>query len=152
MASPSPRIHHQVVGKRLILAISESLDGAAKDRGLRDVNLVLGKHDIVEPDIVYVAEDQKEIIEEAYVRGVPSLVIEVLSDPRLDRVRKRDLYARYGVPEYWIADPDADRVEVYRLGADGYGKPDIIEPSDTLTFQRIPGLAIDVAAIFARND
>lgn len=152
VVSPSPRVRHQLVGARLHHAIGDALAGAARDRVIWDVNLVLGEHDIVEPDIVYVAEDQKRIIEEVFVRGVPALVIEVLSDPRLDRVLKRDLYARYRVPEYWIADPDADRIEVYRLGRDGYGKPEIIEPGDTLMYQRIPGLAIDVAAIFARND
>ena len=151
VVSPSPRIRHQMVGGRLHFAFQRQLLGPAQDRILWDVNLVLGEHDIVEPDILFVTDDQAGIVEDVYVRGIPALVIEVLSEPRLDRVRKRDLYARYGVPEYWIADPDADRIEVYRLADGAYGKPEIFEPGDTLTFEPIPGLAIDVAAVFPQR-
>lgn len=35
------------------------------------------------------------------------------------QTRERDLYARFGVPEYWVGDPAANRVEVYKLHAGG---------------------------------
>ena len=75
----------------------------------------------------------------------------VLSDPHHDRVRKRRLYARFGVPEYWIVDPDRARVEVHRLpeGADQYSGPTILEPGATLTTDLLPGLEIDVADLLA---
>ncbi len=77
-------------------------------------------------------------------------MVEVVSDPRTDRVRKRDLYARHGVPEYWVVDPDADRVEVYRLRASSYPKPSIVEPGEVLTSMSLPLLRVDVAALLAR--
>jgi Uma2 family endonuclease len=77
-------------------------------------------------------------------------VIEVVSDPALDKRIKRDLYARFGVPEYWVVDPALDQVDVYRYAEAGYGKPEILEPGDTLTTALIPGLAIDLAELFRR--
>jgi Uma2 family endonuclease len=38
----------------------------------------------------------------------------------IDRATKHQLYARHGVPYYWIADPEARAVDAYALGAGGY--------------------------------
>ena len=110
----------------------------------------LSEHDIVEPDVIVVAVDRIEIIKEKFMLGPPSLLVEVVSDPRTDRVRKRALYARSGVPEYWIVDPDADRIEVHRLEAGRYGKPKIFEPDETLTTSVLHGFALSLADLFHR--
>jgi hypothetical protein len=49
-------------------------------------------------------------------RGPPTLVVEVLSrtTTSIDRSTKRQLYARYGVPYYWIIDSVARTIEAYR--------------------------------------
>ena len=49
-------------------------------------------------------------------------MIEILSPStsRTDRVTKAQIYARYGVPAYWIVDPDEEFIEIYLLEADGY--------------------------------
>jgi Uma2 family endonuclease len=114
------------------------------------LDVILSDHDVVEPDVFFVAEGQSGIIGERNVGGVPALLIEVLSEARRDRVLKRDLYERFGVPEYWIVDGEADRVEVYRNVGGRYGKPQIFEPGDVLTLESLPGLAIDVGALLAR--
>jgi len=150
IVSPSPRTRHQEVLARLHLALGGHV---AQHGGGRvffaPYDVLFSDHDVVEPDLLFIADDQDDIITEKNVQGVPALVVEVLSQARLDRVRKRDLYARVGVPGYWIVDADADRVEVYRLRGDSYGKPEILEPGETLTYKRLPGLAIDLAALFA---
>jgi Uma2 family endonuclease len=71
-----------------------------------------------------------------------------VSDPNVDRRIKRDLYARFGVQEYWVVDPDADTVEIHRLGESGYGNPKVLGSGDTLTTPLIPGLEIDLAGFF----
>jgi Uma2 family endonuclease len=113
-------------------------------------DVVFSDQDVVEPDILFIPDDRGSIVTPKNIQGSPALVVEVVSDTRMDRVRKRDLYERFGVPEYWIVDPEADRVEVYRLAASEYGKPQILEPGETLTYGRLPGFEIDLNELFAR--
>lgn len=151
LVSAAPYRRHQVVSGRFHLVLANHL----KEHGggevyYAPVDVVLTERTVLEPDLLVVTDDQLHILTDANVQGPPALVIEILSNPRVDRVRKRDLYARYGVREYWIADHDADRVEVYRLRDGRYGKPEIFEPGDTLSTPLLPGLTIDVAEIFRR--
>lgn len=151
IVSPAPRLRHQRLCGRLHLMFGNHI--ASHGGGevfFAPADVIFSGINVVEPDLLFVSDDQLEILTEMNVQGAPALVIETVSDPRLDRVRKRDLYARFGVPEYWVVDPDADRVEVHRLGEVSYGKPEIFEPGETLTYDRLPGLQVDLQALFAR--
>jgi Uma2 family endonuclease len=88
-------------------------------------------------------------VEKKFVRPAPDLVVEVSSPStrRLELVRKRELYERFGVPEYWYVDLDADRVEIYRLDVGGYGKPRILVRGDVLKSPEVPGFALKVADV-----
>lgn len=151
LVSPSPFLRHQQVLGELYLVFRLHLSEHGGGRVFfAPADVVFSDTNVVEPDLLFVADEQQDILTEKNIQGAPALVVEVVSDTRRDRVRKRDLYARFAVPEYWIVDPDADRVEVYRLKGATYAKPEILEPGDTLTYQRLPGLVIDLAQILAR--
>lgn len=151
IVTPSPLVRHQ----RLVGFLYLRLAGHVERQGggevfLAPMDVLLSDDSVVEPDLFFVPDASAGIITRANIQGVPALVIEVLSNPRVDRVRKRDLYAEFGVPEYWIVDPDADRVEVYRLDAGRYGKPEILEAGDTLTTAAISSFSLPVGDLFAR--
>lgn len=150
VVSPSPRTRHQDLVGRLFVVFSNHVD---QHRGGRvfvsPYDVVFSDTDVVEPDVVFVADSKSTIITDANIQGVPSLLIEVVSNSRYDRIRKRDLYAKFCVPEYWIVDPDADRVEVYILETDRYAKPIIFEPGDLLTPRSLPGFQLDLAKLLA---
>ena len=80
------------------------------------------------------------------------LVVEVAGDSlRLDRQTKAALYARAGIPEYWIVNLAETTVEVLRdpdsrTGA--YGTRAVGLSGDRLAATSVPGLRIDVADIF----
>ncbi|MBI4730473.1 MAG: Uma2 family endonuclease [Acidobacteria bacterium] len=149
---PAPSTRHQRIVGRLQYAVEAHLRARGGGEVLAaPTDVVLSPHDIVQPDLVFVASARAEIVTEANIRGAPSLVAEVLSDPRTaDRTVKRDLYARFSVPEYWVVHPEADRVEVFRLGERGYGTPEILEPGETLSTPVLPGLAVDLSELFRR--
>jgi Uma2 family endonuclease len=85
-------------------------------------------------------------VERRFVRSAPDVVVEVSSPStrRLELVRKRELYERFGVPEYWYVDLDADRVEVHRLESGRFTVPEILARSDTLRSDQTPGFSIAV--------
>ncbi len=77
--------------------------------------------------------------------GPPDLVVEVSSPStrRTDVVRKRRVYEREAVPEFWFVDLDADQVHVHRLGADGtYGPPTVVLDDGVLDAVAWPGLRL----------
>jgi Uma2 family endonuclease len=71
----------------------------------------------VQPDIVVIAAARRGIIDDDWIRGAPDIVVEILSPgtQRRDRGVKLKLYDSQGVGEYWIVDPTARTVEVWRF-------------------------------------
>ena len=86
----------------------------------------------IQPDVLYVSNDRREILTDRGMDGAPDLVIEVLSPS----TRARDLgiklrrYAASGVKHYWVADPSNKTLAVRELDAEGYGEPTIYRPGE----------------------
>jgi Uma2 family endonuclease len=78
-----------------------------------DVKVIFSKKDRVMPDIVVVCDKNK--IKDGKIYGAPDLIVEVLSPGtnKYDRGYKKDMYGKYGVKEYWIADTKNRTVEIY---------------------------------------
>jgi Uma2 family endonuclease len=79
------------------------------------------------------------------------LVIEVADTTLpIDNGAKRELYARAGIPEYWIVDLTADLVRVHRRPGNGtYGAVTSVDRSGTLDIEALGGVAIPSAALFS---
>jgi len=141
-AAPSTR-HQEVVlelGARL-LAYTKVHGGKVY---VAPTDVFFTDSNVVEPDVLFVRPEHVSKVEKPFIRGAPDLVVEVSSPStrRLELVRKRELYERFGVPEYWYVDLDADRVEVYRLDAGRYGPPTLLSRAGTLETPQAPGFAI----------
>ena len=79
-------------------------------------------------------------------------MVEILSsDRRRDLVRKRQLYAAAGVPEYWIFDPVNDDATLLELRDGEYSQRDRLTAADTLTTPLLPGLSIPLADVFCHR-
>jgi Uma2 family endonuclease len=149
IVSGAPVTRHQAISIRLSAAIFNQIEATGGGHVFTaPLNVVLSPRDVVQPDLLVILDSQRDIIADTDIQGVPALLVEILSQPRMDRLRKRDLYARFAVPEYWILDPDADRVEVYRHDGTGFPKPQILERGDILEYGPLPGLRIDLSALF----
>lgn len=150
--SPSPTRRHQTVSKRLFRA----LDGIVAPRKLGEVyfapmDVILSDEDVVQPDIVYVSNARASLLAPEGIRGGPDLCVEVLSEgtQARDRKAKRVLYARHGVTEYWIVDPEANTLEVYRLQENPASPVRRLTASETLTTDLLPGFMLPLAELFA---
>ena len=121
--TPSPNLRHQELVGRLYLSLGSFLEDR-QERGrvfLSPFDVVFSFHDVVEPDLVFVAPDQLDILTDKNIQGTPALVIEILSPStrKRDRQIKYRLYERTGVREYWLVDPEGNAVTIYRRAANG---------------------------------
>ncbi len=119
--APSPR-HQRVLGN-----LNEILRQHVKARNLGEVffapiDCILSDVSIVQPDLVFLDTARLSLVSARGIEGAPTLVVEILSPGTtlLDRATKLQLYARHGVPYYWIVDPEGRTVEVYVLRAGDY--------------------------------
>ena len=148
MAAPSTR--HQDIVLRLGFAFLDHVRRTGVGRiYVAPCDVVLSDTVTVQPDVVYLSDADLHRITAPNIQGPPTLVMEVLSVPRHDLVRKRELYARFGVPEYWVVHPDADRVEVYHLAGAAYIKPVVLEAGEQLATELVPDLTLDVGELLA---
>jgi Uma2 family endonuclease len=120
---PAPGFDHQIIVGRIHVA----LDRHVRRYRLGDVvespvDVILDRERalVVQPDVVFISKDRREI-RAGRIWGAPALVVEVLSTfrRRHDRVTKARWYRQYGVRECWIVDPVARTVEVLNLASSG---------------------------------
>jgi len=148
--SAAPRVPHQGVILNLAFALKTFSDKGHFGRVVlspMDVHLPSG--DIVEPDLIFIRRENLAIIKD-WVRGVPDLLVEVLSPshPERDLIVKRGLYARNGVGEYWIIDPDDRSVQVLKLSGNRYEPAGYRKGSQELVTDLLPGMKLIVESLF----
>jgi len=78
-----------------------------------DVQLDCDDKTMVQPDLVVICDEKKDIRTRAF--GAPDFIVEIISDSNWynDVFRKRVKYQNAGVREYWIVYPNAKEVQVY---------------------------------------
>jgi Uma2 family endonuclease len=149
--TPAPTPYHQLVSRNLEFLLHRHV----RERALGEVlyapcDVVLSTTDVLQPDIFFVAADRRAIIGEKYISEAPDLVVEVLSPSTADRDTdvKTKIYARFGVKELWIVDPDAKTVAVYANSGEGFREQGLFRRGDTLRSPLLSGLAIPLDEVF----
>ena len=146
----TPNIIHQAIGVGLFRYFLIAMDRGLGWAYFAPVDVVLSDHDVVQPDLLFVLKENAHIITKANMQGAPDLVVEILSPStsRRDWNEKRDLYAKYGVRELWIADPDERVVWVMTLRDGVYGEPVMYGDTQTFSSPTLAGVAIDLREVF----
>ena len=150
LMAPAPVLAHQEVAGEVFRQVSNALLGKPCRALISPVDVRLPKQDeadelidtVVQPDVLVVCDVNK--LDRRGVRGAPDWVIEVLSPSTAghDQIRKRELYERHGVREYWLIHP-VDRVlTVYRLIEGEYGKPELYELRGETAVSVLPEIVI----------
>lgn len=85
-------------------------------------DVYLDKKNAFQPDIIYISNERMNLIKPNGLHGAPDLVIEILSpsNAKYDLEEKKDVYARSGVTEYWIINPEDNSATGYYLAGDEY--------------------------------
>lgn len=151
--NPAPVPQHQRIVANLMFAFLLHFRANRNGEVLTSpLDIVLGSDTVVQPDLNVFIGDRRQIIGKKNVQGAPDLVVEILSPStrRLDEVKKRRAYETSGVTEYWIVDPEAESVRIYRRTAATFNLATELstEEGGEITTPLLTGFTLDVAAVF----
>jgi Uma2 family endonuclease len=121
--SPTPSFYHQEISGNLYTDMHDFVKAHRLGRIVTaPQDTRLGKFNLLQPDILFISKDNKDVKIEVTVVGPPDLVVEIVSPTsiRRDYHKKKDIYEEFKVKEYWIVDPANKSVEVFTLKNDIY--------------------------------
>jgi Uma2 family endonuclease len=152
LMSPSPNALHQVISTSIYDTIKET---CAQDYIIltAPLDVIFSQIEVRQPDLVIIHRSRKSIITRRGIEGVPDVLVEILS-PTTRRRDKRDkikAYAKYGVPEYWIVDPESYTLELYLLQENGiYELVDLFGDDEAVVSTRLTCLTLTMEEIQAK--
>ena len=150
---PPPSIFHQEISLHLTLVISAFLSQKAKSLGkllFAPVEILLSNENVLEPDLLFVANERLNIIGKNRIYGAPDWVCEILSPStrKRDLTEKRELYFKYGVKEYWIVDPENLTIEVLAGGKQDFESIGIFTGDQSIISNVFTDLTLKPSLIF----
>lgn len=127
LVTAAPGLPHQrVVGELFALLRQHVRVHRLGEVFVSPVDCILSDTTVVQPDLVFLESARSSIASSRGIEGPPTLAVEIVScsTARVDRGAKLQLYARHGIPNYWIVDPEVRSIEArvrsggaYRLTA-----------------------------------
>lgn len=146
---PAPTVSHQ----RISGAFHISLHQTCHSTGTilySPIDVYLDEHNQFQPDLVYITHENESIIKHDRIEGAPDLVLEILSPStsQNDKIRKKEQYEKFGVKEYWIADPVHHIVDQFVLENSKYILKETFGIANQLTSPLFPCISIDLSKIF----
>ena len=153
--APLPRHSHvQGSARRFIGGPFHDDDGRGGPGGwwiFVEVDIALGPHDIVRPDLAGWRRDR--LPRPGAVRPidvVPDWTCEILSrsTSARDRVHKRNLYARAGVPSYWLIDPEARVLEALTLCDGSWLESGVYDETSVARIPPFAAIELEVGRLF----
>ena len=148
--TPAPGPVHQ----RVLLRLAQQLaafyhSGNSGEVFVAPIDLVLTRHDILQPDILVVTNPSS--ITARGIERAPFLVVEILSPSshRQDRGIKFERYAQLGVQHYWILDAEARRLHCFHRVGDRFELLLEAQGDETLCHPAWGGLVVDLAPLWA---
>jgi len=152
VVSASPVTRHQRVSRNLEFILHAHV--RASGRGAvfdAPIDVVLDRHTVVVPDLVYVSKERASIVQPRGIVGAPDLVVEILSPATAERDRgaKAKLYARFGIDHYWVLDAEKETLTVFRREGDSYAPRGEYVGPVVVRAEPFAELELDLAAVWA---
>ncbi|MCS6830535.1 MAG: Uma2 family endonuclease [bacterium] len=157
--SPAPNLMHQRLVRRLILFLEELVPEDKGEILPSPIDVIISRSPLRsrQPDIMLVLfrkdgwQNLQAVLEAPPGEVVPDLVIEVLSpsERRQTVEEKIEDYRRIGVREFWLVSPEAETVEVLRLGKEGIERIGLYGRGDVVRSELLPDCQIDTDRLFA---
>lgn len=151
MMVPAPTTRHQKISGRIYRIMANFV----LDNGLGEIfdaptDLVLSNDVVVQPDILFINKERAGIIGEQAIMGSPDLVVEIISPSSsfIDSVRKREIYQRFGVKEYWLVFPEEKAIEIMTLEHGIYRELCSAKEEGTVRSKLLQGFEVELKGVF----
>ena len=147
--APAPmRPHQRLVSYLQIIAGNYALERRLGEMYVSPVDVRLSDHDVVEPDLIFLRHDRLHLYNRrGDIQGAPDLVVEVISpsSEKTDPGAKMTLYARSGIPEYWLVNPATKQFQGFVLREGRY----VEEPPEGGRYRStvIEGFEVELVAL-----
>lgn len=147
---PSPRTIHQLILAQLVRLLLGAVDEAGAQLLFAPLDVFMPGADPVQPDLIVLTPERLQLQSERGIEGAPDLITEIPrpSNARHDRIRKRRIYARGGVREYWLVSPETETIEVLVLEGDEYGVRAHAGGDEKVTSTVLPTLSLVASKVF----
>ncbi len=123
--SPAPSFEHQDVAAVLHTAMNVHVIKNNLGKCLyAPLDIFFDGNNALQPDIVFISNENMGIVKDGKVKGAPDLIVEILSpgNKKHDTERKKPVYEKFGVKEYFIVDPKTKEVFTYYHNGTQYVK------------------------------
>ncbi|HYH86611.1 MAG TPA: Uma2 family endonuclease [Pyrinomonadaceae bacterium] len=155
IVSRTRTLTHQRILANLLTALKNHLDQNPIGEAFPNPGVIFDKYNSVIPDIVVLTNEQLDRIgSEPHIHEAPALAVEIVSpgrqNARRDRVVKLQVYGKFGVSEYWVADPESRTLEIYRLAEGALAHAATLGGDEEITTPALPGFACKASQIFGR--
>ncbi len=149
---PMPSVLHQ----RIVIFLYKVLEsfvirGRLGEALIAPLPVRIRKDTLREPDVIFVSRERRVKPEDKRLGGA-DLVMEVVSPDDSSHERdyneKRADYAALKIPEYWIVDPQTERITVLALKGKQYRVHGEFAPGEQATSVLLDGFGVDVSAEF----
>lgn len=149
-AAPIPR-HQKIAGNLHLILGPYVHEHDCGELYFAPLDVLLSTHDIIQPDLLYITNDHAALLTKTNLHGSPDFVIEILSEStkRRDEGLKLKRYELFGVAEYWIVDPESDRIRVYKRDGKKLRLAQEAVKEDVITSSFFPGLQVRLERVFA---
>ena len=154
IVSRTPTITHQEVIGNLFFRLRSYLEDNPIGRVIMTPGVIFDEYNAVIPDLAFLTNEQLEQVgPETHIKLAPAIAVEVVSPGRVnarrDRVMKLQVYGKFGVGEYWVVDPEARTLEIYRRGAGGaLVLTATLAGDEEISTPLLPGFACATAKVF----
>ncbi len=153
----SPTVTHQHILGKLYFAFYSWFENKKCTPYLSPFDVILKRDEkninVVQPDLLVICDPENRNNKDKYI-GIPSLVIEVLSDKHagIDLVKKLNLYMETGIAEYWIVNYINKEVITYHFENKDITDMRLYVKDVTVHSFIFEGLLVDLKGLFAHRE
>lgn len=152
LMSPGPSTTHQAVSGELEFILRQS---CISDYVIyhAPLDVILSSTTVLQPDILMIHRSRLHIVTIRGIEGPPDLVVEIVSpgSRKRDKLDKMNMYAKYGILEYWVVDAEVRTLEQYHLLGDHYEMYNLYESDEIVTSDKLACVSFVLSDIFKES-